>query len=110
MLARGFGFSVRRGKKSTRGIPMPKPGALEMQIRGGRLATAEIIYHMPDFPGLLQTFVWQHYDVAPHFPRLHRFLDYWKENLDGKLHSVTVDRAELIAPGEIRAGHIFRLH
>lgn len=84
--------------------------ALEMQLRGYRLATAEITYHMPDFPALLQTFVWQHYDIAPHFPRLRKFLDYWRENLEGELHSVTVGRAELIRPSEIRAGTLFSLN
>ena len=49
-----------------------------MHPAGYRLATAEITYHMPDFPALLQTFVWQHYDLAPHFPRLRKFLDFWR--------------------------------
>ncbi len=85
-------------------------GAAEVQLAGYRLATAEITYHMPDFPALLQTFVWQHYDTAPHFPRLRKFLDYWRENLDGELHSVKVGRSELIRPNEIRAGSLFTLH
>lgn len=84
--------------------------ALEMQLNGYRLATAEITYHMPDFPALLQTFVWQHYDVAPHFPRLRKFLDYWRENLDGELHSVKVGRSELVKPSEVRAAALFTLH
>lgn len=91
-------------KRSTR------RGALEKQLAGYRLATAEITYHMPDFPALLQIFVWQHYDQAPHFPRLRRFLDYWRENLDGELHSVKVGHAELITPGEIRAGALFAIN
>ena len=32
---------------------------------GYRLTTAEIIYHMPDHPSLLQTYVWQEFDLAP---------------------------------------------
>ena len=32
-----------------------------------RLTTAEILYQMPDFPGLLQTFLWQNLDLAPEF-------------------------------------------
>ena len=81
-----------------------------MHPAGYRLATAEITYHMPDFPALLQTFVWQHYDLAPHFPRLRKFLDFWRQNLDGELHSVTVGRSELIKPREIRAASLFTLH
>ena len=37
-------------------------------FREYRLTTAEIIYHMPDHPDLLQSFVWQKLDLAPDFP------------------------------------------
>ena len=30
-----------------------------LQLEGWRMTTAEIIYHMPDHPGILQSFVWQ---------------------------------------------------
>ena len=75
---------------------------LELQIQGYRLSTAEIIYHMPDHPGLLQTFIWQHYDLAPKFPELHKFLEFWEKNLDGPLHSVRVASLDLLSPGDAR--------
>lgn len=68
-----------------------------------RLTTAEILYHMPDHPALLQTYVWQDYDLAPKFPALHKFLDFWEAQLDGKLHSVRVVSTRLVTPAEIRA-------
>ena len=74
----------------------------ELQLRGYRLTTAEILYHMPDHPGLLQTFVWQEYDLAPRFPALARFLDFWQRELDGPLHSVRLASTELIKPSEWR--------
>jgi len=77
-------------------------GSLELQLKGYRLSTAEITYHMPDHPGLLQTFIWQHYDLAPKFPELRKFLDFWRDNLDGTLHSVRVAHAELLTPGRAR--------
>jgi uncharacterized protein Usg len=76
--------------------------SLALQFEGYRLTTAEILYHMPDHPGLLQTFVWQDLDIAPKFPVLHKFLDFWERQLDGKLHSVRVGAASLIKPGEWR--------
>lgn len=76
-----------------------------------RLTTAEITYHLPDHPGLLQNFIWQELDLVPHFPVLRRFLRFWQRNLDGRLHSVTVAAATLIKPAEIRfADGEFRLH
>ena len=75
---------------------------LSRQLDGFRLTTAEIIYHMPDHPGLLQSFVWQLLDRAPDFPRLHQFLDYWSDNIDGKLHSVQVANTEILTSGNTR--------
>ena len=50
------------------------------------LATAEIIYHLPDYPDILQTYIWQQTDLAPELPALQRFLDFWERQLDGRLH------------------------
>jgi uncharacterized protein Usg len=76
---------------------------LEKQlIKDYRLTTAEIYYHMPDFPELLQSYVWQDYDIAPRFPVLNKFLVFWSRELDGKLHSVYVASHRIITPGELR--------
>ncbi len=77
-------------------------GAFEMQVRDYRLTTAEILYHLPDHPTLLQSYVWQEYDLAPNFPALRKFLDFWSHNLDGKLHSVKVANLELIKAPKAR--------
>jgi uncharacterized protein Usg len=76
--------------------------ALNLQLNDYRLVTAEILYHLPDHPGLLQTYIWQDYDLAPRLPVLHKFLDFWSRNLDGKLHSIKVAKTELITPGRWR--------
>jgi len=75
---------------------------LKSQPREYRLTTAEIIYHLPDHPALLQSFVWQHLDLAPEYPNLRRFLDFWSRNLEGKLHSVKVGQARSTAPARFR--------
>lgn len=67
-----------------------------------RLTTAEILYQLPDHPGLLQTYIWQDFDLAPKFPILKRFLDFWQANLDGKVHSVRVTSAIVTTPQEFR--------
>jgi len=82
-----------------------------LQLSGYRMTTAEILYHLPDHPHLLQSFIWQHLDIAPDFPVLRRFLDFWTRNIDGKLHSVKVARARLITAAELRyAGVSLNLH
>ncbi|MDP4796068.1 MAG: usg protein [Rhodospirillales bacterium] len=72
------------------------------QLSGYRLTTAQIFYHLPDYPQLLQEFIWQHLDLAPNFPQLKQFLDFWENRIDGKLHSVNITSAKYISPGEMR--------
>ena len=84
---------------------------LRRQLEGYRLTTAEILYHLPDHPHLVQSFIWQELDIAPLFPILRRFLDFWQRNIDGKLHSVKVAQASLVAPPKLRYGVTsFSLH
>ncbi|QIG46788.1 hypothetical protein G5V57_02885 [Nordella sp. HKS 07] len=59
-----------------------------LRMHGYGLTTAEIHYHLPDYPGLLQLFLWSHHDLAPEFPTLMGFLSYWEREIEGKLHSV----------------------
>ena len=69
------------------------------QLKRYRLTTAEILYHFPDHPDLLQTYTWQDYDLAPEFPVLRRFLDFWRDSIEGRLHSV---------PGGLDPSHLRR--
>ena len=81
------------------------------QLAGYGLTTAEILYRMPDHPALLQSYLWQEYDLYPRFPHLTKFLDFWSHQLDGVLHTITVAHAHLIKPCEFRAvAGEFRLH
>lgn len=75
---------------------------LRLQLLNYRLTTAEILYHLPDHPSLLQSYVWQEYDLLPEFPVLKGFLDFWEQNLDGKMHSVKVTSVKVIQTSELR--------
>ena len=39
--------------------------SFELELKGYRPTTAEILYHLPDYPTLLQSFVLQKYDLSP---------------------------------------------
>jgi uncharacterized protein Usg len=81
------------------------------QVEGYGLTTARILYRRPDHPWLLQTYVWQDYDLCPNFPILLRFLAFWQKSLEGPLHSVMVAHSRLIQPAELRSvDGEFRLH
>ena len=68
---------------------------LEKMVKDYRLTTAEILYHLPDHPSLLQTYVWQNLDIAPKFPVLSKFLDFWEQSIEGRLHSVKIASAKI---------------
>jgi uncharacterized protein Usg len=81
------------------------------QVQGYGLTTAEIVYRRPDHHWLLQTYVWQDYDLFPKFPALSDFLKFWQTKLEGPLFAVTVAHSRLIRPADFR--HVdgeFRLH
>lgn len=81
------------------------------QLEGYGLATADILYRLSDHPKILQTFVWQTYDLAPEFPELKKVLDFWSHSIEGAIHSVRVAHEKLIKSAELRlVGHQFRLH
>ncbi len=75
---------------------------LGIQLKDYRLTTAQILYHLPDHPALLQTYLWQEYDIAPVFPELKKFLEFWSKRIDGRLHSVYVASQKIITPGDAR--------
>ena len=78
---------------------------------GYRLTTAEIIYHMPDHPSLLQTYVWQEFDLAPQYPRLQEFIAFWLKEIEGKLHSVKVGVGGPLMPNKVETPEFtFSLH
>lgn len=81
------------------------------QLAGYSLTTAEILYRLPDHPSLLQSYIWQDYDLHPRFPKLKSFLDFWSANLEGKLHKVLVAHTGLVKPCELKlVGAELRLH
>ncbi len=72
------------------------------QIKDYRLTTAEILYHLPDHPAMLQSYIWQALDIAPAYPTLHKFLEFWRREIEGRLHSVRVGSLMLIQPPTLR--------
>ncbi len=75
---------------------------LTPQLKNYRLTTARIIYHLPDFHDILQEYIWQEYDLAPKYPELFNFLDFWTDKIEGQLHSVYVAKKGIITSGDYR--------
>ncbi len=79
-------------------------GREEMRLRldGWRLTTAHVLYYMPDHPSLIQTFTWQTLDLAPQFPRIQKFLDFWRAEIQAVIHSIEIASGEGLAPARVR--------
>lgn len=82
---------------------------IALGLAGWRLTTAEILYRMPDHPGLLQTFVWQTLDRAPDYPRILAFLAFWRREIQAQIHTVRLCNGEILAPARMQAAHELRL-
>lgn len=77
--------------------------SLDLQLKGFRLTTALITYRLPDYPAILQEYLWQDLDKVPKFPILNKFLDFWENNIEGKLVSVEIASTKLIRPSIINS-------
>ena len=77
-------------------------------IKDYRLTTAEILYRLPDHPVILQSYIWQSMDIAPDYPELKKFLNFWERELEGKLHSVRVATNKLARDGRVRHADTLR--
>ncbi len=74
----------------------------ELLLKGYGLTTAEFFYRMPDHQSVLNSFVWQDYDLAPDHPRLFEFVEYWQQQIEGPLHSVRFTHRRMLTSGEWR--------
>ena len=74
----------------------------ELMLKGYGLTTAEFTYRIPDFQNVLNTYVWQEYDLAPDHPELFKFIEFWQDSIEGPLHSVRFSHRRMISPGEWR--------
>jgi uncharacterized protein Usg len=87
-------------------VLLPGKGSHHMDqaaiIKEYRLTTAEIVYHLPDHPDVLQSYIWQAMDIAPGYPELHKFLAFWRRELEGKVHSVRVAANPVARTGRVR--------
>jgi uncharacterized protein Usg len=83
---------------------------MALRLKGWRLATAEVLYYLPDHPSLLQSFMWQTLDLAPDYPRIHRFLNFWRREIDAVIHSVQLATGETLAPAKLHNASVILHH
>ena len=61
-----------------------------MIILRNTIVTLNVLYWMPDYTHILQEFIWQTVDVRPEYPRVHKFLNYWHDNIEAVISEVNI--------------------
>ena len=111
-------FSLKIGRNQAESVSgehkrgfLMQASETERMLKGYGLTTAELYYRMPDYRSVINSFIWQEYDLAPDYPALFKFIEFWQDKIEGPLHSVRFTHRKLIAPGEWRnvVGE-FRVH
>jgi len=59
-------------------------------LRKKELILVGVIYYIPDYTNLLNEFYWQCEDIVPDMPRVHKFLNFWKDNIEAVIKEVKV--------------------
>jgi uncharacterized protein Usg len=49
-----------------------------------------IIYYLPDHRNLVNEFYCHFEDIVPEIPRVHEFLNFWKNNIDAMIKQIEV--------------------
>lgn len=68
-----------------------------MLVRNKVLVSLRVYYYMPDYRDLIQEFMWQTMDVKPKYPRVNKFLNYWKENIEAVIADIEMAETEKIS-------------
>ena len=54
------------------------------------IVTVNVFYWMPDYQHVLQQFICQTDDVRPEYPRVHKFLNYWHDNIEAVIEEIEI--------------------
>ena len=51
-----------------------------------------VYYYLPDYIHLIEEFSWQTLDIHPTYPRVNKFLDYWRQNINAVIADIEMSR------------------
>lgn len=71
---------------------------IRLRLEGYTLVTVNVLYYMPDHRNLVNEFLWQTMDVSPRYPRIERFLDHWRREIDAVIKEVQISNGAAFDP------------
>ena len=54
------------------------------------LVSLRVFYYMPDYRNIIQELMWQTMDVKPKYPRVNKYLNYWKNNIEAVIADIEI--------------------
>ena len=78
-------------------------------FEGQTLVTVNVLYFLPDHQSLVNEFYWQTLDISPKYPRVHKFLRFWRKEIDAKIKEVVVCEVPRIPNPKWRNGIILNI-
>ena len=63
---------------------------ISLYLKGYRNVTVDIFYYMPDHNSIIQEFIWQTTDLIPGYPRVHKFLNFWRTDIDAIIKEIII--------------------
>lgn len=85
------------------------PDFKKIIFEGYTLVSVNVLYFLPDYDGLVNEFFWQTLDLTPQYPRVKRFLRFWRTEIDAKIKEVVVSEVPQIPNQKWRHGIILDL-
>lgn len=63
------------------------------------IVTIRVIYYIPDYQSVVNVFSWETLDLRPHYPRIQRFLDHWRREVEAVIKEIMIcDSGRSIKP------------
>jgi len=85
------------------------PDFKKIIFEGYSLVTVNVLYFLPDYSHVINSFCWQTLDLTPQYPRIRRFLKFWQTEIDAKIKEVVLSEMPQIPNQKWRHGIILDL-
>jgi len=80
---------------------------IDLYLKGYRNVTIDIFYYMPDHRSLIQEFIWQTTDLMPYYPKVHKFLNYWRTDIDAVIKDIILIEQTLTNYKNVRWHYVY---
>lgn len=58
------------------------------------LVTTRVMFYRPDYPSLLSELTWQTEDRAPDLPKIRRYIEHWRREIEAVIASIEIATSE----------------